>query len=54
LIPAGEAALVALARGGRASLPTPDTVLQTFDLLEVSATTAGADLLRQRLHANGE
>lgn len=54
LLPAGEAALVALARGGRAWLPTPDTALRTYDLLEVSATAAGAEVLRQRLHANGE
>jgi trk system potassium uptake protein TrkA len=54
LIPPGEAALVALARGNHTSLPTPETILHAHDLLQVSATTAGADLLRQRLNANGE
>jgi len=54
LVPAGEAAPVALSRDGHASLPTLETVLQAHDLLQVSATTTGAQLLRQRLNLNGD
>lgn len=50
LLPAEGAALVALARSGHGLIPTPETPLQVNDLLQVSATTAAAVLLRQRLH----
>ncbi len=53
LLPAQAALPVALTRGGRALLPDLGTVLQTHDLLQVSATADGARLLRQRLHENG-
>jgi len=54
LVPPAAAIPVALARGGRASLPTPETTLQAHDLLQVSATTEGAALLRQRFPKNGK
>ena len=54
LVPEPHARVVAMSRGGRGSLPNPDTVLQAHDILQVSATDAGAALLRQRLHTNGE
>ncbi len=54
LVPAEGAILVALARGGRGSLPTRDTVLQTHDLLQISATGDAFNLLSQRLHGGGE
>lgn len=53
LVPEASAIPVALARGGRGSLPTRDTVLQAHDLLQVSATTEAMHALRQRLHQNG-
>lgn len=53
LVPAEGAIAVALARGGRGSLPSRDTRLQAHDLLQVSATAEGAAILRQRLHLNG-
>jgi trk system potassium uptake protein TrkA len=53
LVPAEGAIPVALARGGRGSLPKRDTLLKAHDLLQVSATEAGAALLRQRLKTNG-
>ncbi|MBI5193052.1 MAG: TrkA family potassium uptake protein [Nitrospirae bacterium] len=46
LIPAGSALPVSIVRGGRASLPGPETIIQTHDLLQVSATTEGAVALR--------
>ena len=54
LVPEPHARVVALARGGRGSLPTAATLLQAHDILQVSATDEGARLLRQRLHSNGE
>jgi len=52
LVPEPHARVIALARGGRASLPNPDILLQAHDILQVSATDAGAALLRRRLHTN--
>jgi trk system potassium uptake protein len=49
MLPAGQALPVAVARGGRALLPTPDFVLHDGDLLQVSATEDGAVALRDRL-----
>jgi trk system potassium uptake protein TrkA len=42
-------ALVSLTRGGRASLPEPDRVLSAGDIVHVTATIEGADLLGRRL-----
>jgi trk system potassium uptake protein TrkA len=53
LVPEEQAMPVALARGGRGSLPARNTVLQTDDLLQVSATAEGVAELRRRLRSNG-
>jgi trk system potassium uptake protein TrkA len=50
VLPAQGALALALARGGHASLPTPDTVLQTHDLLQVSVTDPAAEALRITLN----
>jgi trk system potassium uptake protein TrkA len=54
LLPEAHLRPVALARGGRGSLPDRSTVLQAHDILQVSATEEGAALLRQRLPTNGD
>lgn len=54
LVPAGEAIAFAVTRGGKATLPTADIVLQTQDVLHVGATTQGMTRLRRSLDANGE
>jgi trk system potassium uptake protein len=46
LVPPETAIPVALARGGRGSLPTPETILKAHDLLQVSATEDGVAALR--------
>jgi len=51
----GEGSIVvALTRGGRATLPGPDTPLETGDVLHVSATPEGLSALRRRLDARSE
>jgi trk system potassium uptake protein TrkA len=45
---------VALTRAGRAHLPTPETVLQTGDLLNVSATLGGIQTLRSHIDSTEE
>lgn len=40
---------VALTRAGRALLPTPETRLESGDILHISATFEGVEALRQRL-----
>ena len=54
LVPPKEAITVAIARGGRASLPAPDTILQVHDVLQISATDEGAALLQQRRNLSKE
>lgn len=54
LIPPKEAVTVALSRGGRASLPAADTILNARDILQISATAEGAALLQQFLHLSEE
>lgn len=49
LVPPQAAIPVALARGGRGSLPTPETILKAQDILQISATAEGMDALRSRL-----
>lgn len=49
LVPQERALAVALTRGGRASLPSEDMVLERDDILLVSATLEGIQVLRQRL-----
>jgi trk system potassium uptake protein TrkA len=54
LLPGGDAVLAALARGGRGQLAGGDLTLQSGDLLQVSATAAGAAALHARLGAAGK
>ena len=54
LLPAGQAVAGALTRGGKSLLPTNDLVLRDHDIVQVSATSHGAALLRQRLNVNGD
>ena len=49
LVAGVECSVVSLARGGRASLPAKEARLEAFDLLQVSASLAGASTLRARL-----
>ena len=46
---AGDGVAAALTRAGVATLPAPETTLETGDLLLVSATHEGIDALRRRL-----
>ncbi len=50
LLPAEGCVPVALTRAGRATLPSADTVLQTGDILNISATWEGMNAFRQKLH----
>ncbi len=42
---------VAITRGGRASLPKPEFCLEAGDVIHLSATLAGIETVRQRLHS---
>jgi trk system potassium uptake protein TrkA len=48
LLAATEAMAVAVTRAGKAMLPTPDLVLDAGDILHVSATLPGIEVLRER------
>jgi trk system potassium uptake protein TrkA len=50
VLPERGALALALARGGHASLPDRDTVLQTHDLLQVSVVDSAAEALRITLN----
>ena len=53
LVP-GEAAIpVSVTRGSRSFLPHPDLTLEGEDILQVSATSEGLRILRERIHDNG-
>lgn len=52
-VPVGNAIPVSLARNGRGILPHSDMALESQDILQVSATSEGAKILRERLHENG-
>jgi len=54
LLPRGQALAVAFTRGGRASLPDDDTCLEKDDILFVSATLEGIEILRHRLTSSLE
>jgi hypothetical protein len=41
--------VVALTRAGRASIPSPDTLLQVADIVHLSATQETIEALRLRL-----
>jgi len=49
LLPVGPCVPVALTRAGRACLPSGATLLETGDVLHLSATLEGIEALRQRL-----
>lgn len=53
LLPAEQVAAGAITRGGKSLLPTPGLVMQANDLVQVSATSQGAALLRSRLQLEG-
>ena len=54
LLPEQGVVAMALVRSGKASLPDRATLLQTQDILHVSATTESVAVLNQRLQANGK
>jgi len=49
LPPNDQVVVVAITRGGKTILPHGDLTLQEHDIVQVSATSAGASMLRQRL-----
>jgi trk system potassium uptake protein TrkA len=49
LLAGDECLAAALTRAGQASLPSPETLLKTGDVVYVSATLAGMETLNQRL-----
>ncbi len=53
-LPEQGVAAMALVRSGKASLPDCATLLQTQDILQVSATTESVAVLHQHLLANGK
>ncbi|MBI1794331.1 MAG: TrkA family potassium uptake protein [Chloroflexi bacterium] len=53
LLPVEHLVPVTLARGGCGILPRMDTILEADDILQVSATTEGAKILRGLVHENG-
>jgi trk/ktr system potassium uptake protein len=54
LVPSESAVAATLTRGGRGLLPRPESTLEAEDVLQISATAAGLQLLRERLHVNGK
>lgn len=48
------AILVSLTRAGKASLPTSDSVLETGDVVHISATFEGVRTVRERINAEQE
>lgn len=52
-VPLEHAIPVALARNGKGILPRPETVLEPQDILQVSSTSEGVKILRERVHENG-
>ncbi len=54
LVPSESAIPVSLSRGSRSFLPHPDVALQAADILQVSATSEGLKILRERVHDNGK
>lgn len=53
LIPIEHAIPVALARHGKGILPRGEIVLEAQDILQVSSTSDGVRILRERVHENG-
>ena len=53
LVPMEYAIPVALARNGKGILPRSEIVLEAQDILQVSSTTEGVKILRERVNENG-
>jgi trk system potassium uptake protein len=53
LIPTEHAIPVALGRNGRGILPRLEMALEPQDILQVSSTSEGVKILRERIHENG-
>jgi trk system potassium uptake protein len=53
LVPMEYAIPVALARNGKGILPRAEIILEPQDILQVSSTTEGVKILRERVHENG-
>lgn len=53
LVPSECAIPVSLIRANRGSLPNPDTLLETEDVLQISATAEGLKLIRERIPDHG-
>jgi trk system potassium uptake protein len=49
LVPLDTAIPAAITRGGKTTLPTPSTKLEEQDILQVTATSEGASVLRRQL-----
>jgi len=53
LVPMEHAIPIALARNGKGILPRGEIVLEAQDILQVSSTSDGVKILRERVHENG-
>lgn len=53
LVPMEHAIPVALARNGKGILPRGEIMLEAQDILQVSSTSDGVKILRERIHENG-
>lgn len=53
LVPMDHSIPVTLARNGKGILPRAEILLESQDILQVSSTSEGLKLLRERLHENG-
>lgn len=51
LLPQGQALPAIVMRNSHSILPSPETVVETGDILQLSATLAGAQSLRDAIHA---
>jgi len=53
-LPEGKAVPAIISRNGHTLLPTTATVVEEDDVLQLSATTEGANSLREAIHADGK
>ena len=53
LVPMDHAIPVALARNGKGVLPRPEVLVEARDILQISSTSEGVKILRERIHENG-
>jgi len=54
VVPQTNCVVTSLTRAGRASLVGPDFILQTGDIIHISATFEGVEEMRNRLHSSQE